>query len=112
MTSVAWENVLSAHVVAMALNGESLASLYLVTLCFYYFYGFPFMIINNMFWVEILYYYYYYIFLENRLLWWDYNPEHVYDFHKQEDVKSLKTKRNQKQIAKGFPVLGHIISII
>ena len=42
--------------------------------------------------------------MENRLWWWDSNPEHAYDFHEQEDIKLMKTERNQNKIAKGLPV--------
>ena len=34
--------------------------------------------------------------MKNRLWWWDSNPEHVYDFYEQEDIKLIKTDRNQK----------------
>ena len=33
---------------------------------------------------------------EKRLWWWDSNPEHIYDFYEQEDIKLLKTERNQE----------------
>ena len=43
--------------------------------------------------------------------WWYSNHEHVYDFHELGGIKLLKTERNQNQIARGFPVLGHIGSM-
>ena len=48
--------------------------------------------------------------LGKRLWWWNSNPEHVYDFHKQEDIKLLNTHRNQKNV-KGLPVLGRSCSM-
>ena len=32
-----------------------------------------------------------------RLWWWDSNPEHVYEFHEQENIILIKTQRNQKK---------------
>ena len=44
--------------------------------------------------IYLCFYFYYYVFLKKRLYLWDSKPKHVYDFHEQEDIKSLKTKRN------------------
>ena len=44
------------------------------------------------------YYYYYYVFLENRLWWRGSNPEHVYDFHKQDDLKLLKQREPKTKL--------------
>ena len=49
--------------------------------------------------------------MENRLWWWDFNPENVYAFHEQEDIKLLKTERKEYQFTRGFPVLGRSMSI-
>ena len=38
--------------------------------------------------------FYYHVLLKKRLCLWDSNPEHVHDFHEQEDIKLLKTERN------------------
>ena len=44
--------------------------------------------------------------------WWIFNPEHVYDFYEQEDIKLIKIERNQKEFAKRFLVLVCNYSVI
>ena len=36
-----------------------------------------------------------------RLWWWDFNPENIYAFHEEEDIKLIQVKREKN--AKRFP---------
>ena len=38
------------------------------------------------------------------MLWWQgFNPEHVYDFHEKEDIKLIKTERNERKLPRDSP---------